>query len=530
MTFLAIENLTVKAKDRYLLQDIGFRIGRGEIVAVLGESGSGKSTLARSILRLLPENLILSGALRVGKTDLMQLPEKQMNDWRGQKIAFIGQDSLRFLDPMMTIAQHIREGLKEKSTENKQPSAMTNALEQVGLSPDIAKCYPHQLSGGQRQRAAIAIALAAKPALLIADEPSSALDMLTEAQIMAIFEKATENRQTAILLISHNPALAVRMAERIVVLKDGRLVSKMASRRWWSNPAEAYSQAIIQSYHQILSSTPYGKDAPKQSQNYPPITDNPRPLLRLQNLSYQEKDDHRLKDISLEIYKGERIAIIGESGAGKSTLLKLISGLLPASSGKIFWENQPLSFQKKQDRLAFYQKAQMVFQDPNSSLDPAWTVEKTVTEPLALYQKKISSEYRQQALQSALNKAALSLDFRYRYPATLSGGQGQRVAIARALVNNPDLLLLDEAFSALDSVNRVEIGKELMALSEQEKMTCLLVTHDLAFARFFATRVVILHHGHVIEENNTYSIFTKPNHPYTQRLIEIWRKNYNLQA
>ncbi|MCA1956131.1 ABC transporter ATP-binding protein [Zymomonas sp.] len=530
MTFLAIENLSVKAKDRFLLQDIGFRIGRGEIVALLGESGSGKSTLGRSILRILPENLTLSGALRIGKTDLMQLSERQMNDWRGQKIAFIGQDSFCFLDPMMTIAGHIRESLKEKTNAKSLTSDITKALEQVGLAPDIAQRYPHQLSGGQRQRAAIAMALAAKPALLIADEPSSALDMLTEAQIMAIFEKATENRQTAILLISHNPALAVRMAERIVVLKEGRLVSKMASRRWWSNPADDYSRAIIHSYHQILSGVSNRQDNQPSSKDGRAVTNNSPPLLRLQNLSYQEKDDHRLHDISLEIYKGERIAIIGESGAGKSTLLKLISGLLPASSGEFFWKNQPLSLKKKQARSAFYQKAQMVFQDPNSSLDPAWTVEKIVTEPLALYQKKISPEEQQQALQSALNKAALSLDLRHRYPATLSGGQGQRVAIARALVNNPDLLLLDEAFSALDSVNRVEIGKKLIALSEQAKMACLLVTHDLAFARFFATRLVILHKGHVIEENNTYSIFTKPNQPYTQRLIEIWQKNYNLPA
>ncbi|MFT8735946.1 MAG: ABC transporter ATP-binding protein [Zymomonas mobilis] len=521
MTFLAIEHLSVKAKDRFLLKDIGFRIGRGEIVGIIGESGSGKSTLARSILRLLPENLTLSGALRIGKTDLMQLSEKQMNDWRGQKIAFIGQDSLRFLDPMKSIGNHLQESIKDKSDQT--ASRVAEALRQVGLTPDMAKRYPHQLSGGQRQRAAIAVALASKPSLLIADEPSSALDMLTEAQIMAIFKRATENRETAILLISHNPALAVHMAERIVVLKDGELVSKMASQRWWSNPQDCYSQDIIQSYHQ-LNAAPYSET---ETADHRPIS---APLLTLRNLSYQEKDNNLLGDINLQIKAGEKVAIIGESGAGKSTLLKLISGLLPASSGEILWQDQAISFEKKQDRLALYQKMQMVFQDPTSSLDPTWTVEKTVTEPLNLYQKKttLSPEMRFNMLQSALEKAALPSDITKRYPATLSGGQCQRVAIARALVNEPELLLLDEAFSALDSRNRVEIGKSLIALSEQENLACLLVTHDLTFARFFATRMVILYKGRVIENESTKSIFTKPKHDYTQRLIKIWQENYNL--
>ncbi|MFT9098894.1 MAG: ABC transporter ATP-binding protein [Zymomonas mobilis subsp. pomaceae] len=523
MTLLAIEDLSVRSGEHFLLKNIRFRIGRGEIVGLLGESGSGKSTLARSILRLLPQEVITTGVIRLGSTNLTTLSEKQMNGYRGHEIAFVGQDSLLFLDPLMTIGNHIVESLKatSKNTE-KQSEHINEALAWVDLPTTMANLYPSNLSGGQRQRAALAIALASKPRLLIADEPTSALDALTEREIMAIFSRITEGRHTAILLISHNAAMVSHRADRIIVLKNGEIIEKKAARKWWSAPSHPYSQALIKA-DQALRIAPLITE--KQAQS--PLTVK-RPLLEISHLCYQRDKKVVLDDINLKLFKGDRIALVGESGAGKSTLLKVILGILPILSGEIRVQDQAISFHSHKERIAFYRKVQAVFQDPASSLDPRWRIAKIIGEPLALYKERFSSEEKQNRISLALEALALPSTLQNDYPSTLSGGQQQRVAIARALINKPEILLLDEAFSALDTINRLAISKQLINLSEKNGMGCLLVTHDLTLARFFATRIMILHNGHVIENNTVETVFTAPAHYYTQKLIQAWRENYNI--
>lgn len=520
---IEIRDLQVAFHDgehsRSVVHGVSFDIHPGETVALVGESGSGKSVTAHSILRLLPQRKSShpAGSIRFNGEDLLQLPEQRLRGLRGDRIAMIFQEPMTSLNPLHSIEQQIAEvlelhkGLRGKAARER----VLELLELVGIPEPASrlKAYPHELSGGQRQRVMIAMALACEPQLLIADEPTTALDVTVQQKILELLKELQQRLGMALLLISHDLNLVRRIAHRVCVMQDGRIVEQAHCQRLFACPQHPYTRELI-------DAEPSGEAAANPAGE---------PLLEARHLKVwfpirkgllRRTVGHvkAVDDISFRLPRGQTLGIVGESGSGKSTLGMALLRLL-ASEGSIRLDSREISQLKQQQVRPLRRQMQVVFQDPFGSLSPRMSVGEIIGEGLLIHRIGTPEE-REAAIIAALQEVGLDPDSRHRYPHEFSGGQRQRIAIARALVLKPELILLDEPTSALDRTVQRQVVELLRSLQEKYNLTYLFISHDLAVVRALSHQLLVIHHGKVVEQGDAQAVFAAPQHPYTQQLLE----------
>ena len=521
MSLFAVENLTVQFGNVTVVDNISFDIQKGETFALVGESGSGKSMTALAALNLLPHNAIVeSETMRLQNENLSQLSE---NDWckiRSRRIAIIFQDPIASLNPVMTIGQQISEVLnlhfKLSKTELKQ--RVTELLQQVEL-PNAAqrvKDYPHQLSGGQRQRVMIAIALAGKPDLLIADEPTTALDVTIQAQILELLKTIQKQTGMALWLISHDLALVASIAGRVAVMQNGKIVETGDAKALFQNPQHSYTQKLVAALPSMHSCE--NKE----------ITTSP-PILEVKNFSchypirkgiFKRIVDYvrAVDDVSFTIERAKTLALVGESGCGKTTLGKALLHLIP-SNGEVFLDGIALHSLVGEALREQRAAIQIVFQDPFSSMNPRMLVGEIIAEGLQALRPKMPQTERESRVRNLLKRVELPEDAMYRYPHEFSGGQRQRICIARALAVEPKVIICDEPTSALDVSVQAQIIQLLKTLQKEQNMSYLFITHDLGVVAEIADDVAVMFKGKIVEIGDVRQVLTTPKHSYTQKLL-----------
>ena len=515
---LAVEFVTLDRTQR-VVEGVSFDIRKGETLALVGESGSGKSVTAHSILRLLPYPLARhpAGEIRYAGEDLLKANEKRMRQIRGNRIAMVFQEPMTSLNPLHTVGTQINEVLQiHKGLRGKAASARTlELLELVGI-PEPAKrirAYPHELSGGQRQRVVIAMALANEPELLIADEPTTALDVTVQLKILELLKELQARLGMSLLLISHDLNLVRRIAHRVCVMQRGRVVEQASCEELFRNPQHPYTQ-------ELLAAEPSGDPAPAEPA--PPLLEvkDLRVWFPVKKGLLRRTVDHikAVDGVTFSLPKGQTLVIVGESGSGKSTLGLAILRLL-SSRGEIRFQNQALESMSQRAVRPLRRQMQVVFQDPFGSLSPRMSVGQIVGEGLDIHGMG-NAEEQAQAIIDALVEVGLDPESRHRYPHEFSGGQRQRIAIARALVLKPELILLDEPTSALDRTVQRQVVELLRSLQAKYNLTYLFISHDLAVVRALSHQMMVVRHGKVVEQGTARTIFAAPQHPYTQQLLE----------
>ncbi|AOJ13755.1 ABC transporter ATP-binding protein [Burkholderia vietnamiensis] len=526
---LSLEHLHVRFGDTVAVEDVTLAIGRGERVALVGESGSGKSVTALSILRLL-RDADVSGTIRFAGQDLAGKSEREMRGLRGSDIAMIFQEPMTALNPLYTVGAQIAETivLHDGVTAGEARKRTIALLARTGIAEPEKRVdsYPHELSGGQRQRAMIAMALACRPRLLLADEPTTALDVTIRAQIVDLLlelqRDEAEKRGMAILLITHDLNLVRRFAERVAVMEHGRLVESGPVERIFAQPEHPYTQRLLNSRPQrtvapVLPIAPVVLDARHVSVQFA----RKRPGLAgwFGTLPVTAVDD-----VSVSVRQGETLGIVGESGSGKSTLAMALLGLQRTVAGEIEFQGRALSTYRGREQTALRSNMQVVFQDPFSSLSPRQTIERIVGEGLELHRPELSADARRAKSLSVLREVGLDRTVLHRYPHEFSGGQRQRIAIARALVLEPRILILDEPTSALDVSIQQQVLKLLANLQQKYNLGYVFISHDLEVIGAMAHRVAVMQGGAVVESGDVADIFTRPSHPYTQKLLKaVWK-------
>lgn len=518
---LDISHLTLSIERKTILQDIDLTIGAGETAALIGESGSGKSTLAQCILGLQPQRSRLTPESRI---DFLGEPlpienDARMRRWRGCSISMIFQDPMSCLNPYLRVGTQILEALKRGSASNEDPHArVLELLEMVDLPQpkQTAGKYPYELSGGQQQRIMVAMALANRPQLLIADEPTSSLDACVQAEILKLLERLQKAFALSMLFITHNMAAARFLAHRVYVLQHGRMAESGDTAAVFAHPRETYTAELIRAKENLAALEPVACEA----QN------NASPVGELSNVSYAypaagfcRRAQPTLKDISLRIYPGETLGILGESGSGKSTIAKLLAGLVQPSQGKVSLFEEDISRTRKM-ALALRKRCQIVFQNPFGALNPRLTVEAALREPLELMNLESHAEER---IREALQSVNLPEDFLARYPHELSGGQRQRVCIARGILSHPDLLICDEIVSALDPTVQVQVLLTLHRLQQERRFAMFFISHDLDVVEHISTKIAVVYRGSIVEYGPAEAVMNRPQHPYTQKLIQANR-------
>lgn len=508
----AVDQLGVTIDGRPIVHGISFEISEGECVALVGASGSGKSQSCLAPFGLSPGTP--TGSAWLLGTNIIDMAEPELRRIRGRDVGFVFQQPLTALTPHLTIGRQLAEAWIQGGAPRPGRDAMAAALDRVGLDRPRERLdqYPHRLSGGQRQRALIAMAIAHGPKLLIADEPTTALDASLRADILALLSQLRAEQGMAMLLVSHDLAAVAEHADRIVVLNEGRMEENGPAVALLANPAKPYTKALIAATPRLTDPQPR---LPRTGANLLDARDIgvsfPRPGWRRGRIE-------AVAGAGLTLAKGEGLALVGGSGSGKSTLARAITRLGPIDSGKVTWRGEPLPGRKMIGR-AHRRLIQPVFQDPVASLDPRWRVADIVAEPLRHLHPGLDPAESHRLIASALAEVDLEPDLADRRPATLSGGQAQRVALARALVSDPELLVLDEATSALDVLVAGLILDLLAGLQHKRRLAILLITHDLAVARRLCHRIAVLDQGRIVEEGSADAVIANPRHPVTRRLV-----------
>jgi len=512
---LEIQGLKLTLGDKLILKGLTLGLDAGQVLGVVGESGSGKSMTALSILGLPPRGATVEGSIRFEGRDLLGLPDAELARLRGDRIGMVFQEPMTALNPVMTIGAQVAEvvRLHRKASRAEARAAARKALDRVGLADIPLSRYPHELSGGQRQRVAIAIAVVLCPRLLIADEPTTALDVTTQAHILDLLLRLVREDGASLILISHDLALVAQAADRVAVMKDGEIVEQGDTAALFQALAHPYTRQLAADAERmpVRARKPDPAAAPvlearEVVRDYP----GPRGFLR------KGAPVRVLPGVSLEIRPGEIVGLVGESGSGKSTLLRALLALDPVQDGEVRLAGEVFTPSSPRQRR---RALQLVFQDPNGSLDPRWTVERLVAEPLHLLDDKLSATERRARVEAVLAKVGLPREAADRYPHQFSGGQRQRIAIARALVVEPDVIALDEAVSALDVTVRAEVLDLLARLSDALGVAYLFVTHDMGVVRGLTDRVLVMQKGQIVESGPTAEVFADPRHPYTAQLI-----------
>ncbi len=521
---LSLENLRVSFGDTLAVSDVTFAIARGERVALVGESGSGKTVTALAILRLLRDAEV-SGVIRFAGEDLMAKSERQMRGLRGADIAMIFQEPMTALNPLYTIGEQIAETIVThdgvSADEARRRAIALIARTGIADPEKRVTSYPHQLSGGQRQRAMIAMALACRPRLLLADEPTTALDVTIRAQIVDLLlelqKDEAERRGMAVLLITHDLNLVRRFAQRVAVMEKGVLVESGPVERIFAEPQHPYTRRLIESRPQravqpILPLAPTVLDAREVSVTFRTRVPGIGGWFRAGRFT-------AVSHASLAVRQGETLGIVGESGSGKSTLAMALLGLQRASHGEIEFQGRALASYRGRERTVLRSNMQVVFQDPFSSLSPRHTIERIVGEGLSLHRPELGAAARREKVIAMLREVGIDRTALARYPHEFSGGQRQRIAIARALVLEPRLLILDEPTSALDVSIQQQVLALLSALQHKYNLGFIFISHDLAVIGAMAHRVLVMQNGVIVESGDVEKIFSTPEHSYTKKLV-----------
>ncbi|PVE98456.1 ABC transporter ATP-binding protein [Microbacterium sp. TPD7012] len=507
------------------ISDVSIDVAAGETVAVVGESGSGKSTTAAAVNRLLPDNgVITAGSIRFDGRELTELGENAMISLRGAGIGLVPQDPMSNLDPLMRVGDQIGEALEVhgRTTGDATTARVVELLEMVGIADaaNRARQYPHEFSGGMRQRVLIAMGLACTPRLLIADEPTSALDVTVQRRILDQLDELTDELGTAVFLITHDLALAAERADRIVVMFRGKIVEEGTSAEVLGNPQHEYTRQLLAAApslasrrdplplrETVASETPFVevRDLRKEFALRSPKPGEPQTFTAVDGVSFS-------------IRRGTTVSIVGESGSGKSTTANMVLGLEDVTSGSILFDGLDLTGLRRKELFALRRRVQPVFQNPYASLDPRYTVEQSIAEPLRVHRIGTAATRHARVLE-LLEQVALPAAMAERLPHELSGGQRQRVAIARALALEPELVVLDEAVSALDVLVQAQILDLLADLQRRLGLSYLFISHDLAVVRMISDEVHVMQRGVVVESGRPERIFDDPQHPYTKELL-----------
>ncbi|WP_170360828.1 ABC transporter ATP-binding protein [Ruegeria arenilitoris] len=519
MSLLEIENLSQTIHETEILKRVSLCIGAGQIVAVTGESGSGKSMTALAVMQLLPNGAKTEGAIWLGRQNLLKQSEREMCALRGAEIGMVFQEPMTALNPVKTIGDQVIETIliHKAMPRTKARARAHEVLSRVGLPPDRFPLsrYPHELSGGQRQRVVIAMAIALRPKLLIADEPTTALDVTTQAQILDLLKGLAREYGMGLLMITHDLAVVADMADQIVVMRHGEVVESGATTDLLNNMQHPYTKMLFQaSRHQVSLPEPPESRSLLEVRNV--VRDYSLPRKGL----FSRPDQHRAVDeVSFTLHRGERLGLVGESGCGKSTLTRAILGLEDVQSGEILLDNQPV-FAGHKPNPVVRRKMQVVFQDPYGSFNPRHRVARLITEPFHPLDNPPTGTERQDRIAEMLTAVGLSPDDANKYIHEFSGGQRQRIAIARALIIRPDLILFDEAVSALDVSVRAQILDLLAELCATYNLTYLFISHDLSVVRTITDRVMVMQAGRIVEQGETEQVFSSPRHAYTRTLID----------
>lgn len=551
---LSVEDLSVEFGDSRVIESLSFAVKPGRTLAIVGESGSGKSVTSMSIMRLadMMGASYASGRIRFTSKDrdedLLALSQKQMRRIRGKDIAMIFQEPMTSLNPVFTIGDQIAESLMLHEGMSK-PDALVESkrlLDMVRL-PDAQELlgrYPHQLSGGMRQRVMIAMALACRPKVLIADEPTTALDVTIQAQILTIIRDLQQELGMAVIFITHDMGVVAEIADDVVVMWKGKKVEEGTVADIFANPAHPYTQTLLSAVPKLGSMT--GEAFPKRF----PVTmmdgDTPRlvgtehiqntarydeaPLLSVRDLvtRFDIKKGlfggvshrvHAVENVSFDIYRGETLALVGESGSGKSTIGRTIQQLQKATAGNISFEGRAFSAMGKGEQQRLRQEIQYIFQDPFASLDPRKKIGFSIAEPIRTHRLIDGEKQIAARVDQLLERVGLTSAHANRYPHEFSGGQRQRICIARALASNPKLIIADEALSALDVSIQAQIINLFMELQEEHGLAYLFISHDMAVVEKMSHRVAVLYLGQVAELGSRQQVLETPTHPYTQRLL-----------
>ncbi len=524
-TVLSVEGLSVsvdtEAGPRVLVQGVSFSLRRGETLAIAGESGSGKSITSLAVMGLLPRNVRASaGAVRLAGADLLSLPESRMRSLRGDRVAMIFQEPMTSLNPVMTVGAQLIEAIRahQPVPRREARARAIEALRAVRLSEPERRLdqFPHELSGGMRQRVMIALALALRPDVLIADEPTTALDVTVQREVLDLLRDLRREMGTAIVLITHDMGVVAEMADRVIVMKDGRTVEEGPVRAIFGSPREPYTRVLLEAVPRMGLRPPQPEPA-----RLPPVLSlrdlTVRFPLRRGPLGRTTHLVHAVEGVSFEIHQGETFALVGESGCGKSTIAKAVAGLVPFS-GEVGLSSRTLHTQRDITREV-RRDAQLVFQDPAAALDPRMRVGDLVAEPLVIHGIGTRDE-RRAKVEALFERVGLSRAQLDRYPHEFSGGQRQRICIARALALSPKLIVADESVSALDVSVQARVLQLLRELKEQLGMSYLFISHDMAVVDSIADRVGVMFLGQIVEMGTRAQVFGDPRHPYTRRLIE----------
>ena len=512
-----------------VVHNVDLEVFPGETVAIVGESGSGKSTTVHAALGLLPgDGEVTGGTITFDGRDITHLTDREFVSIRGNGIGLVPQDPMTNLNPVWTIGSQIKEALRANNiaTGSEAYKKAIELLEQAGL-PNAKKRidqYPHEFSGGMRQRALIAMGLAAHPKLLIADEPTSALDVTVAKKILDHLDKLTSELGTSVVLITHDLGLAAERADRLVVMQAGRVVETGPALEVLTRPQHPYTKQLIAAAPSLAArrgdrvvAAPTTSDADQKE------------ILVAKNLVRDfaipddrpwRKDSFRaVDDISFTLRRGRTIGIVGESGSGKSTVANMALGLLDPTEGEVLFDGNRVQGRNRKEELELRRRIQPIFQNPYATLDPMRTVHSSIEEPLQIHKIGTKQE-REQRVFELLDRVALPAEMGRRFPGELSGGQRQRVAIARALALNPEVVVCDEAVSALDVVVQAQVLELLAELQEEMDLAYLFITHDLAVVRQVADEVIVMEHGKMVEHRPTDDLFDHPEKEYTQRLLD----------
>jgi peptide/nickel transport system ATP-binding protein len=553
MSFLKINNLSVDYKMRketvYAAKNVNIEVNKGEILGLVGESGSGKSTVGNAIINLIDEpGKVSSGSVILGDLNIHENSDSIIK-YRGNKIGLIFQDPQTSLNPILTVGEQLIETIQTHLNLNKEgaKNKSINLLKEVGIKDAEKRFndYPHQFSGGMRQRVVISLALCCEPELLIADEPTTALDVSIQSQILDLIKKLTKERNLAVILITHDMGVIAETANRVAVMKSGNLVEIGETKKILTTPQQSYTKSLVSSVpptNKKISRFVIVEKENKNKENNIKILNRwtkkeiiNQDLVQIKNLNKSFDDNFftensknsvlAVNNVSFEIKEGESFGLVGESGSGKSTIAKMIVNLFKPSSGDIFFDSTCITkINNRSELMKFRKQIQMIFQDPYSSLNGRLKVKDIIAEPITLHNSSISNSDLNNYVNDLLDSVEMTQKSADRYPHEFSGGQRQRISIARALATQPRLLVCDEPTSALDVSIQAQILNLLKDLQEQLNLTILFISHDLPVVRQMCDRIGVLKDGKLCEVSNTEDLFLNPTHEYTKELLHLMPK------
>ncbi len=532
---LSIQSLCIaypnqrSSNTQWAVDRLSLEVHSGECVGLVGESGCGKSTIGRALLRLLPAGSKIEGQVKFAGQSVLDLSETDIRTFRGEQIGLVFQDPMTRLNPLMTIKDHCLETLKVHKPHLSKTAAQNQVLEAlaaVNIPTERWTQYPHEFSGGMRQRVAIALTLLLEPKLIVADEPTTSLDVTVSAQILQELTRLCRERQMGLILISHDLALVSEYCDRVAVMYQGQMVELGPARQILTAPTHPYTQSLLESAlhlqaeavleKQVATQTPVLLKLESLQQHY---DQSPSLLARL---IFKEpiRAIKAVDNINLELYSGETLGLVGESGCGKSTLSRTILQLIRPTGGRVLFNDIDLTQLSSRDMRSYRRELQMIFQDPRACLNPMMKVGTSIAEPLLIHGLATPAEAEAQARKLFDRVGLAPDDFYDRFPSDLSGGQLQRIAIARALITHPKLIICDEPVSMLDASIQAQVLDLMQDLKDEFDLTYLFITHDLWVARFFCDRIAVMNQGQIVELGSTSTLFENPQHPYTQKLLK----------